>query len=387
MVREILISIYLFFFQIVFTICKLFPMSKKITFVVSFKQNSLYVYEQLKAQNMPYKIVFTCTPACYGKVRKELPQETVFLFHLKSFFDFIKGIYHIATSKYVLIDNYYGFLSAVKFKNEVECIQLWHAAGAIKTFGLKDNNIKYRSKKAITRFKKVYSQFDKVVVGSEKMKNVFKEAFEIPDERFLYTGVPRTDFFYNEELKSKAVKKIYDHNPNLKDKKVILYAPTFRDDELDHFQLMLDIEHMFNELHQDHVLLIKLHPAIKHHLTLNRYNGFLFDYSFYEDVNELLLITDILITDYSSIPYEFSILKRPMIFYPYDLQKYEEKRGFWEPYNKMVPGPVVFSTIEIVQQIKNSSFDIDLITAFSKSWNTYSIGNSSMKLVNYLKEE
>ncbi|MGG1690730.1 CDP-glycerol glycerophosphotransferase family protein [Heyndrickxia ginsengihumi] len=359
-------------------------MQKKIAFVVSFKQNNLYVYKEIKKQQIPVKIAFMCTSSCYDNVRKELPTEEVRMFGINRPFDFLKSIYHLATSEYVVVDNYYGFLAAVQFKDGVECIQLWHAAGAIKTFGLKDRNIHHRSNRALKRFKKVYSQFHKVVVGSDTMKHIFMEAFGLPYENFLCTGVPRTDFFYDEKLKSTIIKKLYDANPELRNKKIILYAPTFRDDELDHFQLMLDVEKMFNELHQDHVLLIKLHPAIRHHLELEDYNGFVFDYSYYKDVNELLLITDILITDYSSIPYEFSILQRPMIFYPYDLQKYEEKRGFWETYDKMVPGPVAFDTNRVIQLIKHKQFDIHLIADFSKSWNTYSTGKSSEKLVKYL---
>ncbi|PAD80578.1 hypothetical protein CHH57_24335 [Niallia circulans] len=98
-------------------------------------------------------------------------------------------------------------------------------------------------------------------------------------------------------------------------------------------------------------------------------------------LNDLLFITDILITDYSSIPFEFSFLQKPMIFYPYDLDEYRKTRGFWVPYHELVPGPIAYSTEEIVQFIHLSSFKMEKIANFHQEWNTYSIGNSSKNVV------
>jgi CDP-glycerol glycerophosphotransferase (TagB/SpsB family) len=97
---------------------------------------------------------------------------------------------------------------------------------------------------------------------------------------------------------------------------VILYAPTYRDHQLDQFELKLDLEKMYQELSDEYVLLLRFHPAIKSSLENNElYSNFVYDYSSSRyDANELLLITDLLITDYSSIPYEFSLLNKPMIF-------------------------------------------------------------------------
>ncbi|WP_018660826.1 CDP-glycerol glycerophosphotransferase family protein [Heyndrickxia acidiproducens] len=384
MAREFFIFVYLLLFHVIFAFCSIFPVKRKITFVVSFKQNSLFVYNELKKQSKPFQVTFVCTPSCYQQVAKEVKQKKVFLFDLKKPWHFISSIYHIATSQYVIVDNYYGFLSTVSFKKGVECIQLWHAAGAIKTFGLSDKSIHMRSKGALHRFKKVYAQFDHVVIGSEKMKHIFMEAFGLSSEKFLLTGIPRTDLFFEKERKEAVVKHIYRRYPALKNKKVILYAPTFRDGQLDKFDLKLDLSQMHKAFKDTYALIVKLHPAVKKNADLSRYPGFVIDCTDYDDVNELLLITDVLITDYSSIPFEFSILNRPMIFYPYDLEAYQETRGFWESYDQLVPGPVAYQTGEIIKLIKSGSFDYRRIEAFSKLWNTYSTGHSSRNLVQYL---
>lgn len=382
MVREIVISIYLLGFKLLFLIFNQLPLKKKATFVVSYTDNSLYVYKEMKRQNVPYEVAFLCKGSCFFEIKKEVTENVITFESLKPI-DFIKSIYHLATSQYVFVDNYFGFLSAIHLKKDVHCIQLWHAAGAIKTFGLVDQSISTRSKRAQKRFLKVYNQFHKVVVGSDQMAHIFMKAFNLTETNILKTGVPRTDFFYENTLK-KNDKYLRASN----NKKIILYAPTFRDDQLDHFELKLDLDYMYQELRNDYVLFIKLHPAIQNKIKDNiKYKDFLFDYSMDKNINELLLVADYLISDYSSIPFEYALLEKPMIFFPYDLEEYMIERGLWIPYDEMVPGPIVYNTKDLVQHIKHNQFDIDVIRKFSEMWNKYSKGNSSEKLVQTLFKE
>ncbi|MGV3466595.1 MAG: CDP-glycerol glycerophosphotransferase family protein [Heyndrickxia sp.] len=378
-----MIELYLFLFKIQFGLFKWLPLRKKIVFVSSFGQNSKYIYEELQRKNYPFEVVFLCQDTCY-KEMKDL-EATVLPFQTFNILTNLKSFYHLATAKFVVIDNYFAFLSAISFKKDVQCIQLWHAAGAIKTFGLKDRSIAQRSNRANQRFLKVYDQFHKVIVGSDAMANIFMEAFGLSRERFLCTGIPRTDLFYDDAYKKERSAGLRKENPTFSQKKVILYAPTFRDESLEHYKLMLDLDYMYRELKDEFVLLIKLHPVIHARMEhLEKYKGFVFDYTKYKDVNDLLLITDYLITDYSSIPFEYALLEKPMIFYPYDLENYESQRGLWNEYSKLVPGPVVFSTKEIVELVKENSFDMQKIKEFSKEWNKYSNGHSSENFVEYL---
>ncbi|TRY34429.1 CDP-glycerol glycerophosphotransferase family protein [Geobacillus sp. LEMMJ02] len=385
MVRELLIFLYLCWFKVHFLFFRLFPLREKITFVVSFGDNSLYVYEALQKKSPKMPVIFlrkkTCPYTFFDTSAKVYEFESVRFWHT------LCGIYHLATSKYVIVDNYYGFLAAASFRPEVECIQLWHAAGAFKTFGLRDASVEHRSLRARKRFLQVYRQFHKVVVGSEAMAHLFMQAFQLPEKAILRTGVPRTDFFYDIKKQRSIKEELYRQNPLLKHKRVILYAPTYRDHELERFDLRLDIDRMYEELAPlGFVLLMRLHPAVKNRLDYDqrRYADFLFDYSDYPNVNDLLLVTDWLITDYSSIPFEFCLLNKPMIFYMYDIESYRRKRGLWEGIEEKLPGPILFTTEQIIAYIRYGSVNFDAIRSFAEEWNCYSKGRSSENLVDYL---
>ncbi|TCP19004.1 CDP-glycerol glycerophosphotransferase (TagB/SpsB family) [Scopulibacillus darangshiensis] len=375
--------LYLFVFKIQFNLCKMLPLQSKVTFVVSFGENNKFIYEEMKRQGITDDVVFLCKGSC--KKDFEARGSHVIDFETLNLLDMWRGIYHLATSRTVFVDNYYGFLSVTDFKEDVQCIQIWHAAGAIKKFGLEDAAASGRSKKAQERFLRVYKKFDKIVVGSDALANVFMKAFNISAGNVVKTGIPRTDLFFDKNAAREIAAGLAINSKIMKEKKVILYAPTFRDTELSAFNLKLDLDLMQKELGEDYVLFLKVHPAVKTKLNYEQeFPGFVYDYSDYGNINELLLITDILITDYSSIPYEFALLNRPMIFFPYDLEDYKKERGLWDDYESLVPGPVVYTTGDIVDKIKKQAFDLSQIEAFSGKWNQYSKGHSSENLVGLL---
>ncbi len=380
MIREIQIAIYLTIFKLLFNLFRLFPIQKKATFIMSYGENALSIYEKMREKKTELSIVFLYKPTCKYKL-KDYPEVKAYQFETLSIVNMIEAIYHLATSKYTIIDNYFGFLSAIKFRPGTECIQLWHAAGAIKKFGLLAP-VKVRNKRAQKRFVKVYNNFHKIVVGSDALATIYMDAFNLSSDQMLSTGIPRTDLFFNKVRKKQIINKLLNENQLLGEKKVILYAPTFRDEEIEHFNFNLNIEEIYKELHQDYIFLIKLHPAVKDKINYtNEYNNFIFDYSLYPNINELFLVTDILVTDYSSIPFEFCLLNKPMIFYPYDLEHYQNQRGIIEDYHSTVPGPVVYSTQELIEVIQVDNFNMNDIKFFSSKWNQYSGGNSSGKFV------
>lgn len=385
MMREILITLYLSLFKFLFTIFKLFPLKNKVTFTVSFGDNSQYVYEEIRKQNIPVEVAVLYK----GSGRSHFQEYTeidLVPFESKNLFAMLKSIYHLATSKYIIVDNYFAFLSVTHFKEGVECIQLWHASGALKKFGLEDQSVQYRSKRAQERFLRVYEQFHKVIVGSDVMANIFMNAFNLKKESILRTGIPRTDFFYDESTQNHIIDKLIKENQVLKYKKKVLYAPTYRDNQLDEFKMELDLDKMSRELGEDYVVLLRLHPAIKGTVDYSElYPGFVYNYSSSKyDINELLLIANYLITDYSSIPYEFSLLNKPMIFFAYDLESYKTERGLMDNYESTVPGPVVDTTADIISLIKEDNFNLEEIKEYAFKWNKYSTGNSSKNLVGYL---
>ncbi|WP_269410436.1 CDP-glycerol glycerophosphotransferase family protein [Lentibacillus daqui] len=383
MARELAISVYLFVFRLLFRLFQWFPQRKKTVFIASFGDNILYTLQELRKQTDD-PVVILKTSQC--KVDFEDTTATILHFQPINLLQWIQSIYHIASADKIFVDNYFGFLAVTDFKANVLCVQLWHAAGAIKQFGLKDPSIVHRTQRAYERFQKVYQRFTHVVVGSEKMAAIFRESFGLSNEKILRSGIPRSDLFYDTKTQQRIQQTLRNRYPVIGQKKVILYAPTYRDHELNQVNIALDIEKMYQHLHQDYVLFLRLHPAVKQEFH-NQYDSFVYDVSDITDVNHLLLVTDILITDYSSIPFEFALLERPMIFFAYDLDDYEQQRGFSEAYETLVPGPVVNNTDDIVDVIEHGIFDIQLVKEFANQWNQYNKGNASRTLINTLYKE
>lgn len=380
MIKETAIAFYLAVLRAVFNIFKLMPLKEKTIMLTSFGDNMEYVIDEVKKQTSS-EIFILKEPRC-KKAFKNIESDHIVDFTPRKVFSLFRGMYHLATGKYIFIDNYHVVLAACNFRSAVKCTQLWHANGAVKYFGYRDKTIKERPKSAHKRFKKVYSRFHNLAVGSDEMAYIFGEAFGADDSRMLKTGVPRTDFFYNKQAVDNAAEQIRTALPELTEKKVLLYAPTFRDAEFDVEKIHLNIELMKKSLGSEYHLLLKLHPAVK----LSGFNNdeFVTDVSDGFEINSLLVFADILITDYSSIPFEFSILNKPMIFFPYDLKEYEKERGIWFHYESYMPGPIAYNTEAIIKAVQENDFDMQKITAFNDRWNKYSSGHSSRNLVQHI---
>jgi len=383
--REFAISIYLLGFKLLFSIFKLFPLKNKVTFLISFSENFFYIYEEMEKQNINIQTIFLCNPRTFPIFEKMgVP---TYLLETTDTTQAIKNIYHLATSKHIIADNYYGLLAATKFKRAVTCTQIWHSVGAIKQFGALDPTNSTRTAAANKRFHKVYNRFDQFVIGSDFMGDIFKKAMPAPNATFLKTGVPRTDFFFNEARHEEARQYFHRINPFLSNKKIILYAPTFRNDEKSNDIIPLDLKKMHTAFRDDYILIVKRHPASiwkLDEMTRMPYFGFLFDYSNDPYVNDLLVLADILITDYSSLPMEFIFRKKKMIFYAYDLESYQLEAGLWEDYESSVPGPVVRDTDEVIEAVLDAEIDHSQFDDYAKKWIQYCDGKSSERLVKKL---
>ena len=200
-------------------------------------------------------------------------------------------------------------------------------------------------------------QWDYLVSVNRFSTEVFKSAF-LYDKEILEYGYPRNDLMYSKNRKEEAEQIKKKLNLPM-DKKVILYAPTWRDDEYYEkgkykFALHMDIEKYRQALGDEYILLLRTHYFIADQLNLSEFAGFAFNVSKYDDITELYIISDICITDYSSVFFDFANLKRPVLFYTYDLEKYRDiLRGFYLDIEKDVPGPLLFTDEEVIHAIKN----------------------------------
>ncbi|PLT31045.1 hypothetical protein CUU66_04365 [Peribacillus deserti] len=201
------------------------------------------------------------------------------------------------------------------------------------------------------------SKWDYLISPNPYSTEIFSRAFAVDKSKIIESGYPRNDILYT----GLNAENITDTKKRLGislDKKVVLYAPTWRDDQFYSvgkykFELQLDLNNMKQELGDDYVILLRLHYLIADDLDLSAFKGFAYNLSRHGDINELYLISDLLITDYSSVFFDFANLKRPMIFYVYDIETYRDKlRGFYFDFESQAPGPLVKTTEEIIAEIK-----------------------------------
>jgi len=212
----------------------------------------------------------------------------------------------------------------------------------------------------------VYKQsrnWDYLLSDNRFSTECFKSAFLYPEEKILELGYPRNDLLYGDDRDERA-RKIKEKLGIPMDKKVVLYAPTWRDDDYYgpakyKFSLPLDLE-MMKSLRDRYFFILRTHYFIADNLDIpEEDNDFVMDQSRYNDIGELYLISDILITDYSSVFFDFANLRRPILFFVYDFDKYASVlRGFYFDMTTGCPGPLLKTNEEILDALEN----IDVVT-------------------------
>lgn len=315
-------------------------------------------------------------------IKKEFERRGEFEFHFfykdkLSFGSFKK----LAGSKYIFLNDNFFPLAFMKFGEENTIVQLWHAPGASKKFG---GSVDIESRDILS---KISENTDYLIVTSENIIGYYSEAFQMPESKIKALGLPRMDYYFEERNLEKLKEDFCRKYDISKDKKIILYAPTFRDEEkYNNVFGYLDLEDFNAKLGNDYVLALRLHPKIKNFYKDDiSSKGKYIDVSGYESEQELMLISDVLITDYSSIMIEYSILNKPTVFFTYDLEEYlANERGFYYDFKTTVPGPIVYTSDELIGVIENGEFDKSKISEFVKTQFDEIDGNSSKRIVNFL---
>lgn len=200
------------------------------------------------------------------------------------------------------------------------------------------------------------SNWDYLVSPNAYSTEIFRSAFQFK-KTMLETGYPRNDVLVknNNPEYVNALKRKYGLPL---DKKVILYAPTWRDNQFYQkgkyrFDLNLDLAMMQQQLQENCIVILRMHYLVAENFDVSPYRGFVFNFSNHEDISELYLLSDLLITDYSSVFFDYAILKRPMIFFVYDIEEYRNHlRGFYFNFEEEAPGPLVTTTAQVIEEVK-----------------------------------
>ncbi|MFU7520542.1 CDP-glycerol glycerophosphotransferase family protein [Vagococcus salmoninarum] len=350
---------------------KLVPVkSNKVSFVsdsrIDISGNFEFIYEELLARETNYKINFYLKNSIKEK---------------KSYFEILSLAFVFATSRYIILDDFYPLIYPLKIRKKTELVQVWHAVGAFKTFGYSRVGMPGGpSLKSVN-----HKNYTKVLVSSQNIAPKYAEGFGIQEYKVIPLGIPRTDLFFDELKKEEIKNRLSNELPFINGKKVILFAPTFRGNgqQSAHYPYeMLNFKKIYEEFKDNYVFLLKIHPFVQNIPDISyEYSDFYYDVSDYREINDLLLITDCLITDYSSVCFEYALLKKPMVFFCPDLSEYMITRNFYYDYFDFIPGTLASNTTQLIEQILEPKIDEEKLNDFVNYYFDDIDGNSSKRLV------
>jgi teichoic acid ribitol-phosphate primase len=293
--------------------------------------------------------------------------------------------YHLASARVLVVDDYFFPMYVIKPRPGTMRVQVWHAAGAFKKFGYSVIEKSFGADPDLVAKVRIHSNYDLALVSSMSVAPHYAEAFNAPLGIFTSDlGLPRTDLLTNPALRAAAAARVRARYPAIEGRKVVLYAPTFRGASVGHATHadLMDLDIMRRVLGDEWVVLLKLHPFVRKGLEIPRgLEGFAIDASGEADVNELMLVSDVLVSDYSSVIYEFALLGRPILFLAPDEDAYDLERGFYFDFRADAPGPIFATTEAVAEAIRAGAHDLERVRAFAAASFDVTDGHATARLV------
>ena len=283
---------------------------------------------------------------------------------LKILWTWLRLAFVTAKQDYIFVDDYSTFFNNVRLNPKTTLVQVWHAGVGFKAVGY----ARFGKKGTPNPWRCCYRQLDYAIVGGEFLRDVYAEVFGIDRERCLPYGLMRLDNYLDAKRVAVFRRDFYEKNPDWQGRKIILFAPTFRGpgQRTSYYPYeMLDWDEIYDFCGDEYLFVIKQHPFIPKPMSIDpKYAGRIIDFTSYPDINELFYVTDILITDYSSNIYEFSLHGKPMLFYAFDKEEYELMRGLHRTLDRHAPGKVCRTTGELLEAIRTGDFEIERLHRF-----------------------
>lgn len=276
-------------------------------------------------------------------------------------------------------------------KNQIY-VQCWHGT-PLKRLGYditNSDNAMNSVSEIKSKYKSDAKRFDYMVSPCKFVTEKFTSAWNLEkmgkQDAVLEIGYPRNDFLnkFTEENVITVKEKLGLINER---RKIILYAPTWRDNQHDAekgyvYKNPVNFDLLREKLGDEYIILFRAHYLVADNFDFKSYDGFIYDVSKYDDINELYIISDILITDYSSVFFDYAILERPILFYMYDMEEYrDEMRGFYLNINQL-PGPIVRDEKELINVIREMK-TCDM-RSFNNEYNKMNDGQASLRLVDLI---
>lgn len=359
---KIIIRVYVFVQNVIYSIIKLFKIDDN---------KILFLSRQSDALSLDYRMLIDKINEKYKDKNivtiTKRTEKNVKSFVFKNFFLNFKIMYHLATSKVVVIDGYNMLVSILKHKKRLVIIQIWHSLGAIKKFGL--DSLQTKKDIVIARELKMHKNYDHILTGSKAMIKYFKKSFGYSEDKFVPLGLPRIDYI----LKNDKKDIIYDKYPQFKNKRVIMYAPTFRDD--DNYEILKLIDAIDTK---KYILIFKAHDKMKYEKLDNKEIYTCDEFSSID----LLCITDYLITDYSAISIEASIINTRIFIYAYDLDRYKINPGLNIDLKKELP--TYTDAKKLYEDLDSGKYDYKKLNEFKEKYVPNLNGDVTDKIADYI---
>ena len=311
------------------------------------------IKRRLREKDSTIEVVMLCKTLA-GGVNSSFGIKIRYGFHIFS------QMFHIATSKVVLLDTYCIPISLLHHKKGLTVIQMWHSMGTMKKFGYTTLDTWEGTEHKLAQAMRMHKNYDYVFASAETYKKDLAQGFHCDIRKIMTMPLPRLDLLQNKEYGEKMRRKIYSRYPQLKEKPLILYCPTFRKKE-DRFETAL--YQLADKIdRENYSFVVKLHPLSKVRLTEEMIQAKEFS-SF-----EMLFVADYVISDYSCIVYEAAVLELPLYFYNFDMDEYTGARGLAIDYEKELPGVISGKAEDIIHAIEMDSYDKERLRVFREKY-------------------
>ncbi len=289
----------------------------------------------------------------------------------------------MAMSDFIFLDDHAPLMDWLVLDKDTTVIQLWHAGAGFKASGY--------SRWGHLGCPAPYSchrQYKYGISGSKNISHFFSEVWGINDSQVLPTGMPRIDEFLEEGYRKKKTKELYEKYPLCKDKKVILFAPTYRGRNKASAQYpyeLIDFKKLYDLCGDTYVVLFKMHPWVATRVPIEeQYKDRFADVGTYPNINDLFYFTDLLITDYSSNIFEYSLMRKPMLFFAFDEIQYSFSRGFHRDYEESAPGKICHTFEEVLKAIEQEDFEYPKVEEYVNKHFDYIDSHASDRVIDWI---
>ena len=375
-------------YPFIYNVCCLRPLNRRLTLFCEVRHGEL---------------TDSFIPIVRGLEEKGLPYSVYYIHNnrggLGYLWRYAKLCALLPTAGTVLIDDTCNLFGAFRLRKGSKLIQTWHSCGAFKKWGYSIAGLSFGQEPETLDRYPAHTNYSLVTVSSKECIPHFDNAFGFDREGFKRrspvhaTGIARTDYFFDEANRGRAFGRLYEVCPEARGKRVVLYAPTYRGDA-DNAQLpeMFDIAGLMSAAGERSVLLIKQHGFVRKKTYIpDECRGFAFDVSDSLRIEDLLFVSDAVVTDYSSLIFEYSLFMKPMVFYAPDLDEFYDYRGFYYKYdNDFLPGEITRTNEELIPAVcraLDGAYDKAALERFRERFMGACDGHSTERIIRYITGE